>query len=219
MQKVYLILLLVLFSHSVSGQVFSDSTSNFYVGLSIGQAQHNITNELGTFGRSHVLPRLYGEFGYAIKNPNSAKGFLIPSLGISFQQLFLHPLSDTGDSYNDKLTLMYLHLNWLVHLGAEKFMVYLGPSVQLPLHSTFKIHSKTSDGSYKWVPIDDEVNDRHPGVGFKIGSKIKIGDLQFGLKYSLATKGFPSSRTHNPYEVNNIKFQTLELILYIPLKL
>jgi hypothetical protein len=219
MQKVLLILLLVLFSHSVSGQVFSDSTSNFYVGLSIGQVQHNISNELGTYGRSHILPRIYGEFGYAIKDNRSAKGFLIPSLGISYQQLSLHPLSKGDDVYNDKLNLVYLHLNLLVHIGAEKFMVSLGPSLGLPLQSTFEAYSKTSDGSFRWVPINDQVKNRHPGLGFKIGTKIKIDALQFGLSYSIATKEYSSSRTNNPYQVNNIELHTLELILYIPLKL
>lgn len=219
MQKILPILLILFSSQPALGQVFSDSTSNFYVSLSIGQAQHNITNGFGTFGRSHILPRIYGEFGYAFQNKYLDKVFPIPSIGFSYQQLSLQPLPDTGDSYNDKLSLIYLHLNWLVHLGAEKFMVYLGPTIQLPLHSSFEIHSKTSDGSYRWVSIQDEVNNRHPGLGFKMGTKIKFGVLQFGLTYSLAFKYFPSSKTNNPYQVNEIEFHTLDLILYIPLKL
>lgn len=219
MQKILLLLLILISCKSVFGQVWSDSTSNFYMGLSIGQSQHNISNELGTYGRSHILPRVYAEFGYAVNDLSSAKGFLIPSLGISYQQLSLHPLSKSDNNYNDKLNLLYLQLNLLVHIGAEKFMVYLGPFVRLPIHSTFEIYSKTSDETYKWVSINEELKDRHPGVGFKIGTKIKIDALQFGLTYSLATKDFPTSRTNNPYQVNTIEFHTLELILYIPLKL
>lgn len=219
MHKILPILLILFSSQPILGQVFSDSTSNFYVGLSIGQAQHNITNNLGTFGRSHIQPRIYGEFGYTIKNKYLAKVFATPSIGFSYQQLSLQPIPDTDESYNDRLSLMYLHLNWLVHLGAEKFMVYLGPSLQVPLHAKFEIHSKTSDGAYRWVSIHNEVTDRHPVVGLKIGSKIKFGFFQLGLTYSLAFKYYGMTKSSNPYKVNQVVFQSLDFILYLPLKL
>lgn len=219
LRATFLIVCLTVFSHA-HAQVFSEDSSNFYVGVSLGQAQHNVTNDYGTYGRSQTFPRLSAEFGYALGGKNFKGLFIIPSVGFSYQQLSLETDTDTNNKYNDKLNLIYGQLNLLLHIGGERFMIFAGPSFQLPLYSRFLINSKTSDGSYKWTHIQTDIENKHNGVATKAGFKIKFGNAQLGTILSVSQNTFSKSIFHTtPYKVNELSFTTLEFILYLPLRL
>lgn len=214
-------LLILLFScSSVYAQILSDSTSNFYVAGSVGQAQHNIHNDLGTYGRSQTFPRFNFEVGYALNSRTFDKFYFTPSLGISFQQLSLRPLSESRNGYNDKLDLGYVHLNWLLHVGGKSFAIFGGPSLRIPFHSKFEVLSKTSDGSFKWISIENEIYDTHTRFALKTGVKIKFGVVQMGALFSTSKRSiFNSGKNYNPYNIDDLSFNTFEVMLYLPIKL
>lgn len=218
--RLFFILILLFSCSSVNAQIISDSTSNFYVAGSVGQAQHNLQNDLGTYGRSQTLPRFNFEVGYALNSRTFDKLYFAPSLGISFQQMSLKPLSQAEEEYNDKLELGYIHLNWLFHIGGKSFTIFGGPSLRIPFHSKFEILSKTSDGSFKWIRVDNEISESHTRFALKTGMKIKVKAIQLGAAFSTSHKStFNPGKNYNPYNIDELTFNTFELILYLPLRL
>lgn len=219
-------LVLVLISRSflsgnLNAQVFVPDSlftgHNFYVGIGVGQGHLNIENTHSIYGRTTVLPRLSVETGVFYKNaPELA---LSLSLRLTYQSLYLHsPVSTSG--YNDKLSFLDAQLRPLLHLGGRRFMVFFGPGIRLPLTSSFKIHALDADTEYHWQKYDHLIEANKINVALELGTKIKFGTTQIGFIYTGTNADFlTTSRAQGPYSLNVASYNTIEIMLYLPLEL
>lgn len=208
-------------SGNLSAQVFIPdslfSGHNYYVGIGVGQGQLNIENAHSIYGRTTVLPRLSIETGFLYKG--APKHALSLSLRLTYQSLYLHsPVSTSG--YNDKLSFLDAQLRPLMHIGGKRFMVFLGPAIRLPLTSGFKIHALDADTEYHWRKFDHLIEANKVNVALELGTKIKFGTTQIGFIYTGTNADFlTTSRSHGPYSLNAASYNTIEIMLYLPLEL
>src|SRR5690554_2705238 len=145
--RIFFFFLILMLSNIAFAQMLTDSTSNLYVGISLGDAQLNITNSNGTYARGQHLPRISGEVGYAFSPKNTKNIFFVPSLGVSYQELSLLKISDYNRSYNDKLAIFDIQLQSMLHMGGPNLMIFGGAVFRFPTYSRFDIRTLTGDGT------------------------------------------------------------------------
>lgn len=208
---------LLLFLNSTAfGQVLTDSTSNFYVAVSLGEAQLNIKNGNGLYGRSEVIPRINAEFGYASAAPGAKKSFYITSLGFSYQELSLRKIKNT-DRYNDRLSVLDIHLQGLLGIGGPMLMFYAGPIIRIPVYSQFDVYTLTGDGTYKWVSLNQALKAVKPYLAAKVGIKFLFTVAQVGISFTHTYLNFLNGKG-STYSIDALQYYTVEGTLYLPLK-
>lgn len=220
MRKFIFIAFLVFNSNELLSQVFvpdSDSTGlNYYFGFGIGQAQLDIKNDFGTFGRTSNWPRLSLETGILLKTaPNQSFSF---SFRTTYQNLYLHSPSNKT-RYNDRISFLDAQFKPMLHLGSKKFMVMFGFSIRYPIYSKFEVLSKNSNGEDEWYKLTDRFKPEKFSLVPEFGTKIKFRDAQLGFIFSVNNNDFFKSLPEGPYSINKFSYYTLEVLIYLPLNL
>lgn len=199
-------------------QPISASTGkNYFLGAGVGDAQLNVDNNFGTFGRSSYVPRITVELGQ-YRKLDPLFGILL-SARLSYQQLRLHPIN-TDKPYNDVISFSDAQLRYGLYLGKDLIKLHLGGAIRFPLNSSFKVKGADSNGNEEWFDLSDDFKVTQVTFSTELGITFLIGSFHLSPTFSWNHNKFiESSFTTGPYSFDDSEYYTLEFVIYIPLKL